>query len=228
MANVTVRERVKFLEQTAVLMSDLQKNAVTTNTDLQAIAKRINVSAMYKLYNKFDSSAEDIISSIIKKDREILNVLEVLAKDEYNEGDYKVIVKSAMSNVEGAIPAAYMTAQMSTNADAQEDVSSANVNALNDLISTYGKKAKSILMELSSVAGHLKTDDQIKMASAIGKSVEDITNKMVILNNNCNEAIQEFAKAYNITLSNIEDIAAAIQRTETDFSTDGDIKMSAN
>lgn len=228
MANVTVSERVKFLTQTAELMIELNKHSMETLESLEAVAKRINVSSMYKLRNIFDEAAGEICTSIRKKDQDIIEVLEVLNADKYNEGEYKTIIKNALVTVESDMPAAYFSSVMSTDANAQEDVSAANVNALNDIIAQYGSKAKSILMQLSAVAGHLKSDDSIGMATKIGASVEEMTNKMIVLHANCNESIAEFAKAYNLTLSSIEDLAADALKASTNFSTDGEIKMSCN
>lgn len=223
---ITTSDRVKFLGQASVSLNELTKLSVKTYDSIAEVAKKINVSAVYKVTN----CAADLATNINVQSRKIStalsDILGVYSKNEFNTGDYKDQVKATKNLVEDNKPAFREMDHVSLNADGNEDMSTSNIETLKDAIRCYAKESKATLLDLSATAGKLKADDN-NMARNIGSSVETLTNDVISLGNTLNAAIAEMAQQYHIELVTIEDLSSAIRGTVSTANSDSDIKVAS-
>lgn len=225
MANITVKQRLTFLEKASTLTNDMNTLLVNACNEATDVANKIGVSGINELRNKIARTANAVNADVRDINTQIGEMLEVLAADKYNIGEYTELVKKAISVNEESRPNSVVVSEISLSEDAQEDVSDANVNALTDMLNKLTTSARAITLDLSDVAGKLKSDDTIPMAKGIGSTVEGINNKIIRLSAGLKDSVEEFKRDYKKTLSRLGDLSISCGAKE-DISTDSNIKMS--
>lgn len=205
---VTTRQRVEFMAKASGIVSELNTISVKAYEEAAPLSKRINVSSMKKVANTFGDTLNAVNKSTIGCIEAMMEMLEVYKADKYNVGEYKEAVLKALDACQMNRPVVTVTDKMSIGCDGNEDVSAARIAELDGVVTAFGKKTRSALMDLSAVAGNLKQDEASRN---IGKKFEEITNTIILQCNIINKEIEEFAKAYKIQIGKIEDMSASIK-----------------
>lgn len=221
----TTKEKVVFFGKTADLMSDFTKVIETAMEQMQVVAKDINVSTIYVAANKVGALSEYAINNFNKVCKSMIELLEVYEQNQDNVGEYKTLIRTTLDNVTCCVKPDAEFTPMNIEANGDEHVTPASINALNEALSAYSTKTYTLLMDISDVAGTMKSDDD-GIVTNIGKSIESVTNQAIIYNKELKEAVSQFSQRYNVELSCLSDMSKAISGKLEELGQDSNIKAS--
>ena len=224
MASVNSKERIQFMTRASDVTADMDRALFKMHEEFRDLAKKMNVSSIFLSSNKI-AEAYDVVNENTRKMHDnLIEMLDIFAKDKYNTGEYKDIVKPALTKISDNKPQANETEKLELSSNAEEDVTPATIDGLNDLLGKLSKNALNYTHELSNVAGKLKTEDDTHMASAIGGSIEKINNGVSALLQKLVVSINEFQQDYKISLDNLATLSQGFKKVE-EIDTNADIKM---
>lgn len=202
----TTSQKVEFLGTVSGILSDFNRSLSQYHRDFEVVARKINVSSIYNACNKTGELAVYISDNFNTISHTMLECVETYKKNKDNVGDYKVKVNRVLDILEDSSKIRYEFTKMDVNSDGNEDVTTSNVNTLNNILTDLSRSSRTLLLDISSIAGPMKNDSDGAIRN-IGMAIETVTNKVILFNKDMNREIEEFAKRYDIELECVAELA---------------------
>lgn len=212
----TYEARTRFLKSTGVTLGEYEKNARNTLPTLLDAVKKVNVSSAYAVYNRIGNTVTEINANVRMIDASLDSCIAEFRKNQYNVGDYTALMRDAAAAIEENTPAVFAFEEISLNSDGNEDMTQANLDTINDILSKFMRNSSDALLEVSHARGPMKGEDNAAISN-IGKNLENFTNSVIRQNQAIITQVTEMGQEYGLEVRNLEAATEVLSRmTETD------------